>query len=938
MIKKLSLLLGLFAILATGLRAQDQNMGATIPTDPDVRIGRLDNGLTYYIRHNSKPANQAEFYILHNVGGVQQDSTQAGLAHFLEHMAFNGTKNLPDKMLVNYLESIGVKFGTNLNAFTSQEMTVYNMSDVPLTREGIIDTALLILHDWSYFITLDPKEIDNERGVIIEERRTRENAQMRISGKTAPYIYTNNPKYNYEYLIGTEEFLRTFEHDALRDFYHRWYRTDLQAIIVVGDFDVDMMEAKIKKLMSDIPAVENPEPKVPETLDANEEPLVCIATDPELQNSSATVYIKRQALPAMINDKIVAAKIDVMLALATQMANNRLYELSQKPNAPFVFAQFLNMPLMETTDAVVAHAAAREGETEQAFTALYTEMEKIARYGFTPSEYERAQSVLMRQAQNQYENRNDRRNGDYIWGYINNYRMNKPIPSAEVEWQLDSTLVASTDLAEINAMIQGLITPTNQVIVIQSPEKEGVSIPTTDRIDAIVKKVHDSELEAHADNMIKEPLISEGTVLKGSPVKKAATDELGATVWTLKNGIKVVVKPTDFKANEVILNASTNGGLSNVSTEDFASGEMLPTVVSMCGLGKFSPIDLQKQLAGKLVSISLNVDNYKNGLNASSAPKDLETMLQLVYLSFTQPRFSEEEFQVMMDQYNTMLLNASKNPSYIFQDSLTQTRYGHNPRREMISIDYMKRVELDKVEKVFHQLYNNASDFIFTIVGNVDLNTLKPLVEKYIGSLPTAKGKTTWKNDGVHLVKGDITNRFTAPMETPKTTIGFFFTGEMPYSLENRLAMKVLAQVMEIEYMESIREDKGGAYVVGTAGGMRIVPENGYTFIVQFDTDPKMADDMMQIVMDELQEMVEQGPDAEDLFKVKEYLLKQHPNDLKTNGAWVNYLESYHVDGYDIVSDYESDVNKISAEQIKAIAAKILADGNVVRVIMDPAQ
>lgn len=930
--RKFFSLLTLFVAIVVSLSAQVEQM-PSIPADPQVRVGKLENGMTYYIRHNQKPEKQAEFYIFHDVGAIQEEDSQIGLAHFLEHMAFNGTKNLPDKMLINYLEGIGVKFGENLNAGTGQDMTVYNMSSVPVTREGIIDTALLILHDWSYFISLKPEEIDKERGVIVEELRTGNNAAFRIREKSWPVLF-NGAKYAYRNIIGNEQALRSFSHQELVDFYHKWYRTDLQAIVIVGDIDVDQIEAKIKKVMADIPVVENPTPKVMVEIPDNDAPMAVVATDPEQTRSEVSIYIKRKPLPKIYNDKMLAVKIKTMAGMIAGMGTNRLSEITQKPNAPFVSAIMGQGSMTPTLDIFLGRAIAREGELAKAFEALYTEIERVQRYGFTEPELERVKSDMLRSAQQAFDNRKGKRSGEYVWDYIDHFSNNTAMPSDETRWQIDSMTITTTTLEEINAFTKQLITDNNQVVLLASPEKEGISVPSKSDIEAIMATVNGAEIEAYADNVVKEPLVT--AKLKGSKVKKSETDRFGATVWTLANGIKVVVKQTDFRPDEMFMSVNSLGGLSMISTEDYPSGSMLSTYAQMSGLSKFSAVDLSKQLAGKAVSLSLDIKEYENGLSGSASAKDAQTLLELLYLSFTAPRFDRDDFNVMIDKYKSALANASSNPNYIMQDSLLNTLYGHNPRRQMVGVKMIEKVEFEKMEQLYAKLYSNPKNFVYTFVGDINLDTFKVLVEKYIGSLPVGKTKIDAVNDGVLPVSGKVENRFTVQMQAPKSTICYRYTGKLPYTLENIFAMRILNQILDIRYVESIREEKGGTYGVRVRGSISDMPTPRYDLMLMFDTDPAMADELMEILEQEIVKLATDGPKEEDMNKIKEFMLKQRQDDLKQNGVWLNYLDAYYVNNFDLTTDYDKTLSAMSADKIKALAAKIKADGNVVKVVMLP--
>ena len=933
MIRKFFLAVAATLVSVTGLFAQGMQ---ELPDDPAVRKGVLDNGMTYYIRHNDKPAGQAEFWIFDNVGALQEEDSQQGLAHFLEHMAFNGTENFPGKNMISYLESVGVKFGANLNAFTAQEMTCYNMSNVPV-REGVVDSALLVLHDWAYYITLDGDEIDSERGVILNEMRTRNTADWRIHEQTGPYLYGDS-RYATRNVIGHEEGLKTFPHDALRSFYHRWYRTDMQAILIVGDFDVDEMEQKVIKLMSTIPAVENPEPKAEiEVPVHNEEPIVGVLTDPELTGTNVTLYVKREPVPVEFNKTPDVALMELLDQFMMVIANERLSDIAQQPNAPFVSGSLYSGYNIRPMDIVMMQVSAREGEVLPAFEAMYTEYEKMARYGFTQSEFDRAKTLIARQVQMAYDGRNDLRSEDYMWTYIYNFMLNKPMMSAEDEYEFYNYLLSVINVDMLNQFVQGArLTRENQVVIAELPSKEGAVIPTAADFENIITKVQNAEIAPMADDFVAEPLIPAKTKLKGSKVVKTETDQFGATVWTLKNGATVIVKPTDFKADEVLMQVIGKGGQSVLATEDLMTAQVLSTYVNMAGLGKFNASDLRKQLTGKMVGITPFINTYTNGFSASASPKDLETMFQLLYLSFTAPRFDEADYDVMMNQLATAYGNVASDPQFKLQEVMTETMYGNNPRREVLTFDQLGNISFEKIQKVYEELYSNPDDFTYLIVGNVDLETLKPMVEKYIGSLPKTKKAFTMVDDGVRYAQGRVENRFTMPMQMPKASVVTILNGEMPYSLENRLAMDFFAQLLTIRYTETMREEKGGTYGVSAFGQTAFLPVDTYLYLTLFDTEPAMVDELKQDIINEIEKMAAGDVREDDMVKIKEYFTKQYPDQLKQNGYWRNILMYYHLYGYDLDSNYMDIVNSFDAAYFQKLAAKILADGNIIEVIMLP--
>lgn len=932
------LVIAAFAVTSAAAQFNPQQ---PIPADKDVRTGKLENGMTYYIRHNEKPKGQADFYILHDVGAIQENDSQQGLAHFLEHMAFNGTKNLPGKMLTEYLEKVGVKFGANLNAGTGWDQTTYMMKDVPTSREGIIDSALLILHDWSHFIALEPEEIDSERGVIMEELRTRDGASWRSTMKMLQAL-GKDTKYEHRNLIGYLDGLKGFHHKELEDFYNQWYRPDYQAVVVVGDIDVDAVENKIKTLMSDIPVpAADAARKETITVPDNEDPIISIYTDPEMQGSKIQLFVKRPALPEQMNNLIYGEMFDVIQAYMTTMENARLQEISMKPDAPFLGAGMGSgeIGVIPTLNATTFVAMTQDGKLAEGFEAIYTEMEKVRRYGFTQGEFERAQNDLMRRAERAYANRNDRRNGEFVQTYLNNYSKNTPMPDAETKWQLDSMLIKMINVEAVNGFAQQVIYPRNQVIVVTAPEKEGIVNPTAEELLAIREKVANAEIEAYEDNTVKEPLIPEGTVLKGSPVKKTAQDAtLGTTEWTLANGVKVVVKPTTYKADEVRMSAVAKGGLSILSDEEFYMGEMMPAFNSMSGVGKFSATDLKKQLSGKSASVQPSVENYASAVNGYCSPKDLETMMQLLYLNFTQPRFDQNDYNTLMKMLRSQLDNVKSNPDYLMEEKFIDVAYGNNPRRQMISTEIIDKFSFEALPAIYRKLYPDANSFTFTIVGNVDLDALKPLVEKYIGSIPVSKKAMTFADDKCAPVKGDVTEEFTAPMQQPKVSVHYMFSGKMPYTLKDKAALTFLTQALNSRYLISIREEKGGTYGVQVSGSTEYIPDETYKLDIRFDTNEEMADELREIVMKEIREIAENGPKTEDIEKNREFMLKSWKNSLEQNAGWMNYIQAKYGPGLEYLKDYEQVIRSLTNADVQAMAKKVLGDNNLVKVVMRPAK
>ena len=940
------LTLVLAAVVAFTAVAQRVNGPAPeiIPNDPAVRTGQLENGMKYYIRHNSKQKGLADFYIIHNVGAIQEADNQQGLAHFLEHMAFNGTTNLPGKMLIEWCEKVGIKFGANLNAGTSWDYTQYLIKDVPVSRQGVVDTAMLILHDWSHFITLDHDEIDKERGVIQEELRTRDGASWRSTIHLLKTLFKGT-KYEHRNLIGHLEGLQSFTYDDIRTFYDKWYRPDYQAVVVVGDIDAEKVEAQVKSLMADIPApAADAATKEVIIVPDNQEPIVSLFEDPEMLESEISLFIKRPALPIQFRNTVQAEMLSLINTLGTTMANARLSEIAMKPNAPFTSAHLGNggVGICPTLDGLTLSVGTKDGALVAGYAAALTELERIRRHGFTEGEFERAKAQVLRREEQAYNNRNDRMNGQYVNRYLSAFRRNTAFPDAEMEWKMDQAIINGLPLEAINQTFASYITDHNNVIIINAPKKEGVVNPTKDGVLAVMAQVKASQIDPYQDNTVKEPLIAPNTKLKGSKVKKSAANAtLGTTEWTLKNGVKVVVKPTTFKADEVQIRMVAQAGISALSDEDYNTGKYLSLVTSQMGISKFSATELRKQLSGKSASTAVAPDDYTTSVIGSGSPKDIETILQLLYLRFTDPRFNEDDFNTVLGQYISYVENIKSNPDYTASSEQLKTLYNNNPRRQQISTEVLKSINYQRIAPIYKQLLSNAADFTMYIVGNVDLETLKPLVEKYIGSLPANKKKLTKRvDDGVQYAKGEVVNDFKAPMQQPKVSVCRIYTGDIDFNLENSVAINFLKDILRARYTVSIREEKGGTYGVSVGGSLNALYTPNYEFDIQFDTNEAMADELSEIVVAELKQIAANGPKAEDLNKVREYLIKEWNNRLVQNGAWMNYLYQYYTYGEAMnrVANYEAVVKGMTAEKIAALAAKVLADNNMTYVVMRPAK
>ena len=935
----------LFAVVALVMgatMAQAQiNPQQPIPADKEIRQGVLPNGLTYYIRHNEKPKGMANFYIVHDVGAVQEGDNQQGLAHFLEHMAFNGTKNYPKKTLIEYLEKIGVKFGANLNAFTSWDLTQYYMTDVPVARESVVDSTLLILHDWSHYISLMPEEIDAERGVISEELRGRDNASWRSSVKMLQAV-GKGTIYAERNLIGYLDGLKSFTYDDLRQFYHKWYRPDYQTVVVVGDIDVDKVEQKIKSMMADIPA---PAPDAAKkeivNIPQNDEPIVSINADPEMQQTNLMIFYKSQAIPKQYRGTVAAELAEYIKAYASVMIRERLNDISRKPDAPFLNAGVSiggNMGICPTLDTSFGQVMTQDGKLLEGYKALLTEMERMRRYGFTEGEFERAKNVMLSRIESHYNSRADREHDYYAERCIDNFRLGTPIPDAETEYKLDKQIVEMIPLEAINQTVKQVYDPLkNCVIVVNSPKKDGIVVPTEAELVGALKAAVAADVKPFEDNVKKEPLISDESALKGSPVKKEKINEaIGTTEWTLKNGIQVVVKQTPYEADNIALTASSWGGLALMSDEEYYSAQMMSVVMNMSGISKFSATDLRKQLSGKQAAAAVSVSQYKHSVSGSSTLKDVETMMQLFYLQFTAPRFDKDGYDNFMKRYNSILANQMTNPDFVFNKNVVSTLYGNNFRRQQLTPELLNKVKLEQMEAIHKRLYSNAADFRFTFVGNMSAEQLKPLVEKYIGSLPTAKSKAKLVDDNVRTVKGGVDSEFKVKMEQPKVSVFFGFLGSTKAGIKERMTMTYLTQALRNRYTQSIREEKGGTYGVSVSGGISTEPTGEYSMQMQFDTNEQMADELADIIVAEVKKIATEGPLKEDMDKTREFLLKDYKKSLEQNDWYWTVLTRYYDYKLDYAKNYEPMITAITSDDVKALAARMLEDKNMIKVVMRP--
>lgn len=931
------IVLGIFLLVAecSVASAQQLNMGDMLPQDTNVRVGKLDNGMGYYLRHNAKSTGLADFYIVYDVGAVQEEDSQNGLAHFLEHMMFNGTKHFPDDSMIRWLESIGMQFGTNLNAATGMEMTYYQLTQVPLKRESIVDSMLLILHDWSGYLALENEKIDKERGVIIEELRQRNNAQFRVGNKAAVSVF-GDTRYARRNMLGTEEFLRTFDSQVLRDFYKCWYRPDLQAVIIVGDFDVDEMEAKLKKVMADIPVARDPKAKEVVRIPDNVTPVVAVITDPEQQTCNANFYIRRASVPKELNNRVGATCMNMMINIAAAMMNTRFGELAQQEGCPFASARLQNVPLTNTCDALELQVVARGDAIAEAFTSAYGELERVRRFGFTEEELEQVRTGILRGGKYAYETAGDRENGMLVWECINHYVKNMPLMSPRHKWAVTQLmLMKQVTLQEVNELVRQLITPANNVLVVSAPEKVKATLPETEILENFFSWVRTVEMEPYETEKIDRPLLSED-VIPGR-ITKIKKGEYGSTVWILKNGIRVVVLPTTDSPYQIVMSGQASGGLSMVPTEDYYTASMVAQVVNASGVGDFTAEQLRKVLGGKSVNVQPAINRFSTDINGSAAKGDVETMLQLTYLYFTRPNFDRGRFDMMIEANRVNLENSVNSPDFIMTQMVNKITYGDQQRTRIPDEQILAGIDCGKISSWYRNLFTDAAgNYTFYFVGDIDMETFKPLVEKYIGGLPAGKQQLGWKDDGVRVLPGVKEERQEIRMETARSMVSIGYSGGMDYTQQNMMTMGMLSACLQSRYNQIIREEKGGSYGVSVNGTLSRQPIGTYDLKVTFQTNPDMVEELVRVVKDELFQIADKGPDPEDLNKHLEYWRKMETQNARNVQTRLILLQTYYTWGEDWDVDYNKLLNSITVEKVQELARKIMADGNLKEVVVNP--
>ncbi len=923
-------------LLLTALTARAQtDPGKPVPPDPEVRIGVLSNGITYYIRNNSEPPGRASFYLIQNVGANLEEDHQDGIAHYLEHMAFNGTRHFPGNTLISRLERHGVAFGRNINAYTAHNETVYNLSDIPVNREGLIDTCLLILHDWSDYLLIDEDEVESERGVIREEWRTRLNASFRLYLQYYP-ILLKGSRYADRDIIGSLDVINSVTAAELRAFYDKWYRTDLQTIVVVGDIDTDEMEEKITELFSTISPPDDIVPRPFFEVPEHSETLYVLATDPEAPQNQISLYIKHR--DAERDEKNLGYMRELMVtSLMNNIISSRFQEMLQRSDPPFIAGGIGVSGLVRGYDALYMNAAINPGQGERAMEVLYREAERIRRHGFTESELERERRNYLTAFKNRYNQRDKIHNEAYIYSIQDYHLAGEPMPSLDFRYSFIKEFLPGITVEDLNNRFRSVMTPENRVLIVMGEEREGISHLTEQQFHDIVANVENSDIEPYRDRT------ASGELIPYEPPGSAIIEErdvgkFDAVEWKLENGARVIYRKASYNRDQVTLSAFSLGGTSLYEKEMLPSASFLPMVVDAYGAGEYDAISLQRLLTGKQLALSLTLTETIEGFSGSSRPADFETLMQLLYLRFCHPRFDAEAHSAIMSRYRSLLTTMDNDPSKRMQDSLAMILTNYSERTVLQNLTTLEKVSMEKIEMIYRDRFRNAGEFTFIIVGNIESDIVRPLVEKYIGSLPSGESGEAWVDRRTRHPEGEIERSITLPLTVPKATVFVSYSGKMDYNSPNNLTLKVIQNILQIEYTRKVREEEGGTYGVSMNITSHERPHHHASALIMFDCDPDNADYLKSIVYREIERLINDGPDQGTFGKAVENLLKTREESRQQNRYWSNAIYAYYLTGIDNndPANYEELLKNMTPEDVKRVAGLFFGNAGRAEVIFRP--
>lgn len=924
--------LALIQMVCVSVKAQNTT---TIPIDERVKTGKLSNGMTYYIMHNEEPKERASLYFVQNVGAILENDSQNGLAHFLEHMAFNGLEHYPGKDMLNYLESKGIKFGRDINAYTAQDQTVYNLSNIPCTDENLLDSALLVLHDWSGSLLLEDEEIEAERGVIHEEWRTRRNSRFRLRMQTSPYWY-NHSQYAKRDVIGSLDIIDNFKHQELRDYYNKWYRPDLQAVVVVGDVDAEKVEQKVKDLFSTIPLKQNAAERIYYPIEDSKELGFVVAKDKEAQGISITWIFRKD--PVTVKNEANMRK-EMAQGMLASMLNNRLGELTRKPECPALGLQIGGFTLARTKGAAYLYIAPKENKEKEAFALLMTELERARRFGFNESELERAKTSYLRDYESYEKEYEKVDNETWAKQLGDNFLTAEPFPSLTWEMDFAKGNIPAITLKEVYAQLADIENIDNSVISVTGPDKDEVVYPTKEDLLTEIARVKESEITAYIDEANDSPLVadelSEKNIVDEDPIK--GTD---AKQYTLENGATVVIYPTELSKDEILFSAYSFGGTSVLNQDQLESADLATTIARMSGAGEFNAIQLKKKLTGKLASVNPTIANDSEGFSGSASPQDFETMLQLLYLKFEHPRFEKESFETIMASLNNQLVYLKTDNAQAFRDTIGMVSSNYNTRNLLFNQAFVDHVDYDKAVAIYKDRIQDASDFTFVFVGNIDVDKDLGLIKKYIGNLSSTNRKETWVNRNIKPAKGATERVIEREMEVAKSTVYYAIYNKVNYNLKTRMYVRVIAELLSKRYLETIREEEGGSYGVGVRPSISKRSYEHAKITMSFDCDPEKQEKLTGILIQEIDSLVNNGVKLDDLNEIKKNYLKSREESENKNSFWLSVIQSSLMNDEPITNTegYNKIVNDIDAKSVQKFAKKLFKGYDTVKVVMVPSK
>jgi len=903
-----------------------------MPVDPQITQGQFPNGLRYYVRANKKPEKRAELRLVVKAGSILEDDDQRGLAHFVEHMGFNGTEHFPKQQLVSFLESLGMRFGADVNAYTSFDETVY-MLTVPTDKPETMDKALLILEDWAHNVSFEPAEVEKERGVVMEEWRLRRGAGARMQDKVFP-IWLKGSRYPDRLPIGTTEIIQGFKPDRLKKFYSDWYRPDLMAVVAVGDFDKAAVEGLIKTHFASMPGATAPRPRA--TFDIPDHPATVFAITADKEQPMTMIEVDT-LLPARPEGTVGGYRQKTVDRIFSGMLSARFAEIAQKPDAPFVQAFTGRGPfLARSKENATLAALVKEDSIERGLEALVSEAERVTRFGFTATELERQKVNVLRNYERLMTERENRVSASRAAEYVRNFLQQETLPSAEDEYNLHQRLLPTITLDEVNKLAREWFPDNNRIVILTAPDKPGLVLPDEAKLRKVLRDAEEKELKAYVDTAASATLL-DAAPAGGTIARTAAKEAIGITEWELSNGVKVVLKPTTFREDEILFTATSPGGTSRASDQDYVPASTASQLVAAGGIGKLNAIDLRKVMTGKIATATAFIGELEEGLRGSSSRKDLETMFQLIYLRFTQPRADASAVAAQAAQAKTMLANQTANPAFVFADAINSTLYQNHLRRRMQTAATVDEWNLDKSLAFYKDRFADASDFTFVFIGSFDLPTMKPLVERYLGGLPSTRRKETWKDIGVKTATGVIEKTVEKGIE-PKSQAAIVFTGPFDYNQTQRIAIRAMAEILQTRLLELIREDLGGTYSITAGANYSKLPKSDYQIRIQFGSDPARNEDLVGRVLKEIEDFKAGGPTEKQLNDEKAALLRDFEANTKLNGYLMQQLSLKYQYGEDPATLWEIPeyYKKLDAAAIQQAAKTYLNSANRIRVTLMP--